>query len=89
MSLTFTSIPKFKKEMKLFESEIRKIKNTTLKEKARKLLDEIYKESNLINESYQVELNPDLNPRAIMERRDNVLELRRRLYSLINNLKST
>lgn len=89
MTLKFSNIPKFKKEVLFFESEIQKIKNVKLKEKARALLDEIYKETNLIDESYQVELNPDLNPRSIMEHRDNILDLRRQLHSLFKNLKST
>jgi hypothetical protein len=89
MTLKFSNITKFKKEISYFENEISKIKNAKVKQQARSILDEIYQQARLLDEGYQVENNPQIKPDQLISNRDIILDLRRKLYSLINNLKST
>jgi len=89
MTLQYSKIDKFKKEVRYFEKEIQNIKNLKVKEQARNLLDELYHQARLLDEGFQLENNPEIKPYQLVENRDTTIELRRKLHKLISNLKST
>ena len=80
MTLAFSQIPKFKKEVKMFEQKILALKNPKIKSDARKLLDDLYNEALILDYAYSTHKNNKITPKDFTE---NTLAIRRKLYKIL------
>ena len=83
MTLMFSQIPKFKKEIKMFEEKILYLKNNKIKNQARILLDELYNEARILDDAYSTSNNIKITPNDFKENIENTLEIRRKLYKIL------
>jgi hypothetical protein len=87
-NLKFSELPKFQKDLKYFTQELSLVSNPALKEECNKLLKELASEAAQIDAGHDPANNGYIDPRSLHENRIRIIEIRKRLTTIVNDLKT-
>ena len=82
-NLKFSDLPQYQKDLKYFTAKLSTITNPSLKTVCNNLLKQMSEHALLIDASH------DFDPRLIEENRIKIIEIRKQLTSVVNDLQRT
>lgn len=89
MTLKFSEISKFQKDLNYFTQQLSTISNPVVKKECNELLKELSAHALIIDAGHDPANNGYIDPRSIHENRIRIIEIRKRLTSIVNDLQRT
>lgn len=86
--LTLNNIARVKKELRLFERDIKNIQNISAREKGLKLLSQLISYINMINQGHNFSEAKKIDPINLREAIEETIKIRRSISKLIKDSKS-
>jgi|SaaInlLV_10m_DNA_1039704.scaffolds.fasta_scaffold11523_3 hypothetical protein len=88
-NLSFKTLPKFQQDLKYFTEKLSVITNPVLKKECNELLKELTAHASQIDQGHDPSNNGFINPSSLHENRVRMIDIRKRLTSIVNDLQRT